>query len=141
MFFSIDATNGIPIYEQILRQVIFAIAEGTLRDGQLLPSVRTLSIQLALNPSTIARAYQHLQTEGILEPLRGRGLIVCQGAARICKEDRRAIIADRLESVLKEALHGGLEASEIEALIKKKLKQLVSAVNTIASDLPNEAVS
>ena len=55
MFFSIDANNGVAIYEQIVRQVKFAIAEESLRPGQLLPSVRTLSVQLALNPNTIAR--------------------------------------------------------------------------------------
>ena len=54
MFFSIDANNGVAIYDQIVRQVKFAIAEESLRPGQLLPSVRALSMQLALNPNTVA---------------------------------------------------------------------------------------
>ncbi len=70
MFFSIDTNNGVAIYEQIVRQVKFAIAEESLRVGQLLPSVRALSVELAINPNTIARAYQQLQTEGIIELLR-----------------------------------------------------------------------
>ncbi len=74
MFFSIDPNNGVAIYDQIVRQVKFAIAEGTLRAGQLLPSVRNLSQQLTINPNTIARAYQQLQSDGIVETLRGRGL-------------------------------------------------------------------
>ena len=60
MFFSIDVNNGVAIYEQIVRQVKFAIAEESLKPGQLLPSVRGLSVELALNHNTIARAYQLL---------------------------------------------------------------------------------
>ena len=69
MFFSIDPNNGVAIYEQIVRQVKFAIADTTLRPGQLLPSVRVLSQQLAINPNTINRDFQVLQTDGILESL------------------------------------------------------------------------
>ncbi len=139
MFFSIDANNGVAIYEQIVRQVKYAIAEESLRPGQLLPSVRALSVQLALNPNTVARAYQQLQSEGVLELLRGRGVAVCQGATKVCKESRRTLIADRLRSVLTEALHGGLTTSEIEDLVKKQLRQLAATVNTIASDVMAKA--
>ena len=141
MFFSIDPNNGVAIYEQIVRQVKFAIAEETLRPGQLLPSVRALSVQLAINPNMIARAYQQLQSEGVLELLRGRGVAVCHGAVKACRDDRRAIIADRLRAVLKEALHGGLEAAEIEELVRKQLKQLGPSVPTVASPLPSQPVS
>lgn len=137
MFFSIDANNGVAIYDQIVRQVKFAIAEESLRPGQLLPSVRALSMQLALNPNTVARAYQQLQSDGVLELLRGRGVAVCQGATKACKEVRRTLISDRLQSVLTEALHGGLTAPEIEELVRKHLKKLSSTVNTVAS--PNES--
>ncbi|MDX1925105.1 MAG: GntR family transcriptional regulator [Pirellulaceae bacterium] len=137
MFFSIDANNGVAIYDQIVRQVKFAIAEESLRPGQLLPSVRTLSMQLALNPNTVARAYQQLQSDGILELLRGRGVVVCQGATKVCKEVRRTLISDRLQSVLTEALHGGLTATEIEDLVRKHLKKLSATVTTVAS--PNES--
>ncbi len=81
MFFSIDANNGVAIYEQVVRQVKFAIAEEALQPGQLLPSIRALSVDLALNPNTVARAFQQLQSEGILETVRGRGLAVCAGVA------------------------------------------------------------
>ncbi|AMV32698.1 HTH-type transcriptional repressor YtrA [Pirellula sp. SH-Sr6A] len=141
MFFSIDANNGVAIYEQIVRQVKFAVAEESLRPGQLLPSVRSLSVELALNPNTIARAYQQLQSEGILESLRGRGLVVCQGAPKICRSDRKTIIADRLRAVLTEALHGGLSGVEIEEIVRKQLKQLVPTVQTIASLSASETAS
>ena len=89
MFFSIDVNNGVAIYEQIVRQVKFAIAEESLKPGQLLPSVRGLSVELALNHNTIARAYQLLQSEGVLEAKRGRGFIVCTGAPKFCRDERK----------------------------------------------------
>ena len=141
MFFSIDANNGVAIYEQIVRQVKFAIAEGSLRPGQLLPSGRALSVQLAVNPNTIARAYQQLQSDGVLELLRGRGVAVCQGAPKVCREVRRTLIADRLRSVLSEALHGGLSSTEIEDIVRKQLKQLSGTVTTVSSPLESQPIT
>jgi GntR family transcriptional regulator len=139
MFFSIDANNGVAIYEQIVRQVKFAIAEGSLLPGQLLPGGRSLSVELAINPNTVAKAYQQLQSEGVLESMRGRGMVVCQGAAKYCRAERKAIIADGLQRVLTEALHGGLSAEEIEELVRKQLKKLASTVNTVAESIPSES--
>ncbi|MBM3998683.1 MAG: GntR family transcriptional regulator [Planctomycetes bacterium] len=133
MFFSIDPSNGVAIYEQIVRQVKFAIAEGILRPGQLLPSVRTLSRQLAINPNTIHRAFQQLQADGAVEPLRGRGLAVRSDAKRACVEARRALIADRLRSVLAEGLHAGLTSSDLRQLVRNQLARLDGHVATVAS--------
>ncbi|MCL4149437.1 UNVERIFIED_CONTAM: hypothetical protein GTU68_040756, partial [Idotea baltica] len=76
MFVSIDVHSDVPIYLQIARQVKFAVAEGTLRSGQLLPSARALSTQWTINPNTVVKAFSILQTDGIIEQLRGRGMVV-----------------------------------------------------------------
>ncbi len=133
MFFSIDPSNGVAIYEQIVRQVKFAIAEGTLCPGQLLPSVRQLGQQLAINPNTIARAYQQLQADQVIEILRGRGLTVCAGATERCREVRRSLIAQRLRSALAEALHGGLKTDEIREIVGEELRCLAGTVTTIGA--------
>jgi GntR family transcriptional regulator len=109
--------------------------------GQLLPSVRALSVELAINPNTIARAYQQLQSDGIIELLRGRGLAVCSGALEVCRSERRSIIADRLRSALKEALHAGLESSEIQSIVRNQLAELVPTINTVASNSPPQPIS
>jgi GntR family transcriptional regulator len=131
MFFSIDPSSGVPIYEQIVRQVKFAIAEQTLTAGQLLPSVRQLSHDLAINPNTVARAYQQLQADGLLEPLRGRGLAVCAGGIAKCKRFRGSLLESRIAAVLAEALHGGLTADEITDLVANQLRQLQGTVKTV----------
>jgi GntR family transcriptional regulator len=133
MFFSIEPSNGLAIYEQIVRQVKFAIAEQTLRPGQLLPSIRTLSQQLAINPNTINRAFQQLQSDGILESIRGKGLAVHADAPNNCVDARKRIITDRIKSVICEALHAGLEPDELRALVAEQISALAGRVETVSS--------
>jgi GntR family transcriptional regulator len=133
MFFSIDPSNGIAIYEQIVRQVKFAVADGVLIPGQLLPSVRALSVQLAVNPNTVAKAFQLLQSEGITESMRGRGLAICTDAVVVCKQARRALLEERVRSAISEALHGGLSTKEVRRLMLEQLDQLDGNVATVAS--------
>ena len=88
-----------PIYGQIADRVKFAVAGGALRPGDLVPSVRELSKQLVVNPNTVARAYRDLQTEGLLESVRGMGLQVAEGARgplpRVASGDGAPSIAAR----------------------------------------------
>lgn len=139
MFFSIEPSNGVAIYDQIVRQVKFAIAEGTLRPGQLLPSVRVLSQQLAINPNTIQRAYQQLQSDGVLESLRGRGLAVGAEATQRCVAERRELIGLRLRSALTEALHAGFSASEVRRIVNEQLLELNGNVPSVSSTNPESA--
>jgi GntR family transcriptional regulator len=123
MQLSIEPNNGIPIFEQLVRQIKFAVAEGTLAAGQLVPSVRVLAKTLAVNPNTVQRAYQELQSEEVLESLRGRGIAVCAGAKRRCVSDRFALLGERLGAVVQEAIRGGLEPDQLREMFERALKQ------------------
>jgi DNA-binding transcriptional regulator YhcF (GntR family) len=59
MLFHVDVRNGLAVYEQIVRHIKFAIADGALRSGELVPSVRKMARDLAVNPNTVARANQN----------------------------------------------------------------------------------
>ena len=122
MQLNIEPNNGMPIFEQVMRQIKFAVAEGTLVPGQLLPSVRLLAKKLAVNPNTIQRAYQELQTEEVLESLRGRGIAVCAGAKRRCVSDRQTLLGQRLTAVVEEAIRGGLEPDRLREMFDKAIK-------------------
>lgn len=124
MHFLIDAHNGIAIFDQIARQMKFAVARGVLRSGEMVPSVRELSKQLAVNPNTVARAYRDLQNDGVLATVRGTGLEVTENAKSICQADRESLIRDRLESVLQEARQSGLSATAIKQDVNDLLQQL-----------------
>ena len=103
MFFAISAHNGVPIYEQIVRQVKFAVAGGLLAPGERVPSVREFVRELVINPNTVARAYRELQAEGILETVRGTGLEIAAGAGRLCADERLKLVRARLKEVFREA--------------------------------------
>jgi len=131
MFFSVETSNGVPIYDQIVRQIKYAIAGRTLRPGQLLPSVRQVSKDLAINPNTVARAFQELQSEGLIESLRGRGMVVSAGAVESCRKQRKAMLAERIEQMLTEALRGGMSGDEIRAAVDRALGRLEKTVTPI----------
>ena len=82
MFFQILHSHDLPVYDQLVRQVKFAVACGALAPGELIPSVRELARQLAINPNTVARAYRKLQDDVVVEVVPGTGLQVARGAAR-----------------------------------------------------------
>ena len=88
LLLDLNSGDGRPIYGQIADRVKFAVAGGVLRAGDLVPSVRELSKQLVVNPNTVARAYRDLQSEGLLESVRGMGLQVAEGAAERCRAER-----------------------------------------------------
>ena len=127
MFFRIDPSNGLAIYDQIVRQIKFAVANSALPAGALVPSVRDLAGRLAVNPNTVARAYRELQAQGVLVTVRGTGLEVTSQAPQRCREDRKELIRQRLRSVLAEAVQSRLTRKEIQQLISEELAALTEA--------------
>jgi GntR family transcriptional regulator len=121
MFLHVDPSNGLAIYDQIVRQIKFAVAGGALPPGEMAPSVRELARELAVNANTVARAYQQLQSEGVLDSVRGMGLAVASGADKRCRAERLKLIQSRLREVLLEARHSGLAADELKTLIEEEL--------------------
>jgi len=109
-----------PIYSQIADRVKFAVAGGVLRPGDLVPSVRELSKQLVVNPNTVARAYRDLQTEGLLESVRGMGLQICEGAVEQCRTARRELVRQRIRTAIEEARRSQMEPTEIEAILREE---------------------
>jgi len=124
MFFQVNPVNGVAIFDQVVRQVKFAVARGAIRPGNMVPSVRELAKELAINPNTVARAYQQLQSDGVLEGVRGMGLEVAADAVKLCRAERLKIVQSRLRNALVEALQSGLEGDDLRSLIDRELNSL-----------------
>src|SRR5262245_3534691 len=124
MFFHVEPHNGLAIYDQIVRQIKFAVAGGVLKPGELVPSVRELARELAINPNTIARAYRQLQTDRVLSAVRGTGLEVADGATERCRNERLKLIRTRLRQVLAEARQSRLDPRELRDIVHKELSTL-----------------
>jgi GntR family transcriptional regulator len=118
-----------PIYGQIADRVKFAVAGGVLRPGDLVPSVRELSKQLVVNPNTVARAYRDLQTEGLLESVRGMGMQVADGAVERCRSARREMVRQRLRQAIEEARQSKMDPAEIEAILREEWARGTSPAN------------
>ena len=71
-----DMTSGVPVYRQIIDQILGGISAGTLEPGSQLPTVRQLAVDLAINPNTVVRAYRELEIRGILNTQQGVGTFV-----------------------------------------------------------------
>lgn len=121
MLFDIHADSPIPIYEQIVAQVIFGIASGGLEVGTLIPSVRELAVQLTVHPNTVARAFQELERRGVVAAKRGRGMEVTPDAPRVCRSERQDIVRGRIREALREAVSSALEPEAIRRLVEEEL--------------------
>src|SRR5580698_3424180 len=72
----VEYDSGIPVYRQIINQACAAVAAGTLRNGDQLPTIRALSMQLQVNPNTVAKAYRELELKGLILSERGSGSFI-----------------------------------------------------------------
>ena len=123
MRFRVDASNGSPIFEQIARQVTFAVADGRLAEGAAVPSIRAAAEGAAVNPNTVARAYRGLQEGGVLETVRGSGMVVAPGAAKVCRADRRDAVRARLREALDELRALEVPAEDVRKAVEAELKK------------------
>lgn len=124
MLINVQSNNGLAIYDQIVRQIKFAIASEAIRSGELIPSVRELAKEVAVNPNTVARAYRELQSDGLLESVRGKGMQVTSKALTKCRAARVKLIQERLRDVLAEASRSGLTTKELRDLTCDELDKL-----------------
>lgn len=122
MFFQINPSNGVPVYEQVARQIMFAVAAGSILPGEMIPSVREMARELAINPNTVARAFRDLQDQKILQPVRGTGVAITSNAKSKCITARTRVIRDRLRDVFAEARQSQLDEAELQTMIDAELE-------------------
>ena len=72
----LDLRSGVPVYRQIIDQVLGGISTGSLKPGDQLPTVRQLAVDLAINPNTVVRAYRELEIRGVLATQQGTGTFI-----------------------------------------------------------------
>ncbi|HVY83119.1 MAG TPA: GntR family transcriptional regulator [Steroidobacteraceae bacterium] len=82
--------DSLPIYRQLRDRVVAMILEGALKEGDPLPSVRSVAAEFRLNPLTVLKGYQQLVDEQLVEKRRGRGMFVSEGARKTLMKDERA---------------------------------------------------
>lgn len=112
----LDYKDRRPLYEQIVDKFSDMILKGVLKPEDKMPSVRSLAMELSINPNTIQRAYTELEHRGFLYSVKGRGNFVSD--SDVLKEERKQEIKSRLTEQLKEACVHGISRDEVERMIQ-----------------------
>lgn len=103
-----------PVYLRLRDTIAAMILDGEVRDGDPLPSVRSLAAEHGANPLTVAKAYQTFQDEGLIVVRRGVGMFVAEGAAaRLLEAERRVFLEERWPAVAEQIRRLGLDAAEL----------------------------
>ena len=111
-----------PIYWQLKERTVAMILDGTLGEGEALPSVRTVASEFQLNPITVSKSYQALVEEGLVEKRRGLGMFVREGARKsLVSSERSKFLNDEWPAMLNRIDQLGLSTEELlKAAIKKE---------------------
>ena len=103
-----------PIYRQLRDRVVAMILDGVLKEGDPLPSVRTVAAEYRVNPLTVLKGYQLLVDEGLVETRRGRGMFVNGGARGLLMEaERRKFLGEEWPRIQATIQRLGLKAEEL----------------------------
>lgn len=118
--FRLDAASGVPFYRQIIDQVLLAVADGRLKPGIQLPTVRQLAVDLAVNLNTVAKAYREMEIRGIVETQQGTGTFIAERKPEGRASERKKALEKLAEQVAAQAAALGLSVEEVSnALVQR----------------------
>jgi GntR family transcriptional regulator len=115
--FALDGKSGVPVYRQLIDQVLLAMASGVLQGGSQLPTVRQLAVDLSINPNTVVRAYKELEIRGILTTQQGTGTFITE--MKITRDDavRQRRLTQLVSGFVSQAGGEGFTIDEILAVL------------------------
>lgn len=114
----LDYRDARPLYEQIVDKFQMLILSGALEPNSRMPSVRSLAVELSINPNTIQRAYNELERTGFLYTVKGKGNYVAYSDS--LKDVRKQEILEKLRDLKKEALSMGMTVKELTEFLEQE---------------------
>ena len=121
MDISINLSDGVPIYRQIVNQVKYLVASGLLQPGEELPPIRTLALQLKVTPNTIVKAYGDLEIAGVIHKRRGSGTFVSESRPQqVALRERRRVLEQRIDALLAEAHQLNFSREEVLRMVRER---------------------
>ena len=110
--FVVDVMSRVPVYEQIIKQVEEQVLTGILKEGDKLPSVRSLSVKLSINPNTIQKAYTELDRRQLIITVPGKGSFISEKAIEVVGANSREKMTE-LNKITRELALAGVTKEEI----------------------------
>jgi GntR family transcriptional regulator len=120
-----DMASGVPVYRQIIDQILGGIASGTLKPGDQLPTVRQLAVDLAINPNTVVRAYRELEIRGVLDTQQGVGTFITTEPVRPDDAERQRQLDQLVGDFMARAGAAGFSADELVGRLREFLSEQV----------------
>ena len=116
----LDERSSKPLYEQIIEQFKLLVMRESLRPGDAIPSVRRLAAELGITPSTVAKAYQELERQGVIETIRAKGTFIAQ-EVEIRMDDKKVLsLRNSLKSIALELKMMGYTREQAMELMAEK---------------------
>jgi GntR family transcriptional regulator len=111
--FRLDLHSGVPVYRQIIDQVMGRMAAGSLAPGDQLPTVRQVAVDLAINPNTVQRAYREMEIRGVLETQQGTGTFISQQKVKRDEVERRRQLSQLVSEFVSRAGAAGFTVRDL----------------------------
>jgi GntR family transcriptional regulator len=122
----IDTRSRVPLFQQLVFEVKAQLARGEIAVGDRLPSVRELARELTINPNTVVRAYELLESEGVIVRRQGAGCFVTGKASALTAGRRNARLDELVQQLVIEAHHLGFEPDAVRAAVERRLGATVA---------------
>jgi GntR family transcriptional regulator len=120
--FQLDLRSGVPLYRQIIDQVMGGIAAGSLAGGDQLPTVRQLAVDLSINPNTVVRAYRELEIRGVLETQQGTGTFISHQTVERDEVERQRRLDELVGQFVARAGAAGFSLQELLQRVQEQTK-------------------
>ena len=121
MRLQLNFKSGKPVYLQIVDQVRAAVAAGSIRAGEPLPSIRPLAEELRVNRNTVAKAYTELESQGVIETAAGKGCFVRNTGTPLKKTACLTLLAEEVDQAVVQAHHLQVTRAEFLKLVEERL--------------------
>ena len=119
--FNLDPKSGVPFYRQIIDQIRYGIATGTLKLGEQLPTARSLAVQLKINLNTVNKAYKELEIQKVLETQQGTGTFIGSAKVDLPKKERQGKLKGICDEFVNIASSYGFSVQDVLEEFKKRL--------------------
>ncbi len=114
--FSLDIKGSEPIYTQLEKAIVRYINLGVFEKDSMIPSVRSLALELGINPNTVSKAYKNLEEKGVIYTVAGKGAFVNGGQSL---SGIKKIIVENIKNPLKDAKNAGIKKTEVLKIINE----------------------
>ena len=123
MLIKVDASDFVPLYEQVKSEIRRLAAVGAVKPNDPLPSIRELAAEVLVNPNTVARAYRELEQEGLIYTQKGRGSFLTARKVQDMGREVRAHLNRKMDEAIREVKGFGLSPAEVRKLFEDSLRR------------------